>query len=199
MPINLKKGQKIDLTKGEPGLDKVHIGLGWDEVSQPKGFFATLLGGGSQPIDCDASVIMLQDDQYEEMVYFGKLKSFCQSIQHQGDNLTGEGEGDDEVITIDLKTVPKRFNRLVFVVNIYDAKKRGQDFGMIKNAFIRIVNPKTHVELIHFDLTENYQGYTTLIAGELYRSDNEWKFAATGEATTDANLSEITNRFRKIR
>lgn len=198
MPINLKKGQKIDLTKSEPGLSKVHVGLGWDEVSKPRGFFASLLGGG-QPIDCDASVIMLDNDQYDEMVYFGKLKSLCQSIHHQGDNLTGEGEGDDEVITIDLKTVPQRFNRLVFVVNIYDAKKRGQDFGMIRNAFIRIVNPKTHVELVHFDLTENYQGFTTLIAGELYRDGSEWKFGAIGEGTKDANLSEITNRYRRIR
>ncbi len=189
MAINLQKGQRIDLTKGNSHLNQIMVGLGWDPVSSHY----------SVDIDCDASVIMLQDDHFinrNDLIYFGNLTSDCGSIRHSGDNLTGEGEGDDESIMVDLKSVPQRYNRLIFVVNIYDCESRGQDFGMIQNAFIRVVNPQTNEELLRFNLTDNYGGLTTLVTGEIYRHNGEWKFAAIGNGTTDRNLSEIISRYR---
>src|SRR6185312_9234939 len=114
----------------------------------------SLLGGNTVNIDCDASVIMLENDKFADVVYFGKLQSDCKSIVHTGDNLTGEGHGDDEVINVDLQHVPSKFNKLIFVVNIYDCERRKQDFGMIRNAFIRIVNPQNNEELIRFNLSD---------------------------------------------
>ena len=201
MAINLQKGQKIDLTKGNAGLTKLLVGLGWDPVENPKkscGLLKSLFGGGSSKpnFDCDASVFMLDEKgKYKDLVYFGNLKSPCGSIQHQGDNLTGQGEGDDEQILVDLSKVPSDTHRLVFVVNIYDAEKRKQDFGMISNAFIRIVNQANNQELLKFNLSENYAGKTTLIAGEVYKHNGEWKFAALGESTTDIGLKALAQRY----
>ncbi|ACV61496.1 stress protein [Desulfofarcimen acetoxidans DSM 771] len=199
MAINLQKGQKIDLTKGNPGLAKIMVGLAWDPVESPKkgGLLGSLLGGGSKAnFDCDASVFMLDEKvKYKNLVYFGNLKSPCGSVQHMGDNLTGQGEGDDEQIFIDLSKVPAEIHRLVFVVNIYDCEKRKQDFGMIKNAYIRLVNQADNQELIRFNLSENYAGKTTLIAGEVYKHNGEWKFSAMGEATTDTGLKSLAQRY----
>ncbi|KGP90215.1 stress protein [Pontibacillus chungwhensis BH030062] len=203
MAISLQKGQRVDLTKSNPGLKKVMVGLGWDPVqnSGKKGGLLGALfggGGGGPEIDCDASVIMLKDDKFvhkSDLVYFGNLKSSDQSITHTGDNLTGAGEGDDEQVFINLDQVSAEYNKLVFVVNIYDAKKRNQDFGMIQNAFIRIQNDQNSEELIRFNLTDNHTGKTTLIPGELYRDGKEWKFAAVGEATNDVSLSEIVQKY----
>ncbi|KGX90690.1 stress protein [Pontibacillus halophilus JSM 076056 = DSM 19796] len=204
MAITLEKGQRVDLTKGNPGLSKVMVGLGWDPVQTQKngkgGLLGSLFGGGSKgpEIDCDASVIMLQDDKFvdkSDLVYFGKLKSDNGSVQHTGDNLTGEGDGDDEQVFVDLKDVPQKYNKLVFVVNIYDCKRRKQDFGMIENAFIRLQDTQKRDEMLRYNLSDDYSGRTTLIAGELYRQGNEWKFAAVGEGTTDASLSEIVQRY----
>lgn len=150
MGVNLQKGQRIDLTKGNAGLSQVMVGLGWDPVNQGSskgGLLGSLFGGGAKApnIDCDASVIMLQNDritQKEDLIYFGNKNSSCGSIQHAGDNITGDGDGDDEVIMVELNKIPDRYNKLVFVVNIYDCERRKQDFGMIQNAFIRIVNHK---------------------------------------------------------
>ncbi len=200
--INLQKGQKIDLTKGNPGLTKLLIGLGWDEAPRAggKGFLSGLLGGsGGSPIDCDASVIMLSANdkltQKAHLVYFGNLKSPEGSIQHTGDNLTGTGEGDDEQILVDLSRIPAEIQKVVFVVNIYDCQKRKQDFGLISNAFIRVANSATNQELCRFSLTDNYAGKTALICAEVYRYNNEWKFAAIGEGTTDASLGELVRRY----
>jgi stress response protein SCP2 len=202
--INLQKGQRIDLTKGNAGLNQIMVGLGWDPVNQssPKGggLFGGLFGGGAKTanIDCDASVILLQNDRIVnkgDLVYFGNKTSSCGSVRHSGDNLTGDGSGDDEVIMIDLKSVPERYNKLVFVVNIYDCEGRKQDFGMIQNAFIRIVNPQTKQELTRFNLTDNYGGLTTLVTGEIYRHNGEWKFNAIGDGTKDRNLSEVVARY----
>ncbi len=200
MAINLQKGQRIDLTKGNSDLNQIMVGLGWDPISQSSGgLFGSLFGrNNAAVIDCDASVIMLQNDRFvnqDDLVYFGKLRSNCNSVRHSGDNLTGEGDGDDEVIMVDLKSVPARYNKLVFVVNIYDAVNRRQDFGMIQNAYIRIMNPITNQELTRFNLTEQYSGLTTLITGEIYRYNGEWKFAAIGNGTSDRNLSEIVSRY----
>lgn len=200
--INLQKGQKIDLTKGNPGLSKIMVGLGWDEVAKSKssGFFSSLLGGKPAEIDCDASAIMLDSQNKlkskERLVYFGNLQSADKSVKHSGDNLTGGGEGDDEQINVDLSKVPSEVEKIVFVVNIYDCIKRKQDFGHIANAFIRVVNPVNGQEFCRYNLTENYSGKTSLIVAEVYRHTSEWKFAAIGEATNDASLTEIVRRYQ---
>ncbi|MFJ7953786.1 TerD family protein [Lysinibacillus sp. NPDC096418] len=204
MGINLQKGQRVDLTKGNAGLNKIKVGLGWDPVSQGKsgGFLGGLFsggGGGGRDVDCDASVLMLQEDKLragDDIVYFGKLVSKCNSIQHSGDNLTGDGDGDDEVITIELGSVPAQYNKLVFVVNIYDAAGRKQHFGMIQNAYIRVYDGTTGNELIRYNLTDNYSDLTTLVCGEIYRNGNEWKFAAVGNGTNDVKLGDVARRYQ---
>ncbi|PGZ94742.1 stress protein [Bacillus pseudomycoides] len=198
MPIILEKGQKIDLTKGKPGLTKLQVGLGWDPLEKSGGFLSSLFGSKTN-IDCDASVIMLENDRFlnkHDLIYFGNKLSSCGSIVHSGDNLTGEGAGDDETIFVELQKVPSRINRLIFVVNIYDCVNRRQDFGMIRNAYIRIQNPQTHEELVRYNLTDNYGGKTTLIAGEIYRDNGEWKFSAIGDGAQAKNLSEIVTRYQ---
>lgn len=203
--ISLQKGQKIDLTKGNPGLTKILVGLGWDEAQKPgktgKGFLGGLLSGGtSQAIDCDASAVMLDQKEKltrkERLVYFGNLQSPDGSVKHSGDNRTGDGEGDDEQIQLDLSKVPSDVFKIVFVVNIYDCIKRKQDFGLITNAFIRVVNPANGNELCRFNLSENYTGKTGLIIAEVYRHNTEWKFAAIGEGTLDGSLSELIRRYQ---
>ena len=133
MSINLKKGQKIDLRKSNPGLSAVRVGLGWDPVEQGGGgFLKSLFGSGKADIDCDASVFLLNGDSKPiDLIYFGNLRTRNDSIIHTGDNLTGEGEGDDEVILVDLDRIDPNVDKLLFVVNIYDCVIRGQDFGMI--------------------------------------------------------------------
>ncbi|MCO1601822.1 MULTISPECIES: TerD family protein [Desulfosporosinus] len=205
MGINLQKGQKIDLTKGNPGLSKIMVGLGWDEVSKPKsgGLLGGLFGGGSggsASIDCDASAILLDQQEKltskDRLVYFGNLQSGDKSVKHSGDNLTGAGDGDDEQINVELSSVPSSVQKIVFVVNIYDCIKRKQDFGLISNAFIRVVNPVNGQEFCRYNLTESYAGKTSLVVAEVYRHNNEWKFAAIGEGTNDASLSELIRRYQ---
>ncbi|MGM9948882.1 MAG: TerD family protein [Lysinibacillus sp.] len=203
MVVNLQKGQRVDLTKGNAGLNKIIVGLGWDPVEQKSGggFLSGLFGGGggsNANIDCDASVLMLQNDKLsrqEDVVYFGRKTSACNSVVHSGDNLTGDGDGDDEVITVDLNAVPAQFNKLVFVVNIYEAHSRQQHFGMIRNAYIRVVDPSTNNEIIRYNLSDDYQNQTALITGEIYRHNNEWKFGALGTGTQDKKLGEVCARF----
>lgn len=200
MSISLQKGQKVDLTKGNAGLSKIVVGLGWDTVqSSGGGLFKGLLGSKPANIDCDASAIMLDVNdklaRKEDLVYYGNLKSACGSVRHSGDNLTGDGDGDDEQITVELAKVPSNIQKIVFVVNIYDCIGRKQDFGMIRNAFIRIFNASNNQELVKFNLSDDYTGRTALIAGEIYRNSGEWKFAAIGEGTRDASLKDIVNKF----
>ena len=203
MAINLQKGQRVDLTKGNPGLTKILVGLGWDPVQSGGGgkLFGGLFGGGGATanVDCDASVIMLgANDKLQhnkDVIYFGNLRSNDGSVQHSGDNLTGDGDGDDEQIIIDLSSVPANIQKLVFVVNIYDCIKRKQHFGMIQNAFIRVVNPTTNQALLHYNLSDNYSGLTCLVTGEIYRHGNEWKFAAIGSGTNAASLSEVVRTY----
>ncbi|SHK30258.1 TerD family protein [Tepidibacter formicigenes] len=200
MAISLQKGQRIDLTKGNPGLSKIMVALGWDPAKKSAGgFLGSLFGGGTSAIDCDASVLMLNENgklaNKNDLIYFGNLKSKCASVKHSGDNLTGDGDGDDEQIFVELSKVPSNIHKLVFVVNIYDCVRRKQDFGHIGNAFIRIVNLSNNQEITRFNLTDDYSGKTTLIVGEVYRHNGEWKFAAIGEGTTDTSLSEISRRY----
>ncbi|MDE6833623.1 MAG: TerD family protein [Ruminococcus sp.] len=195
MAVSLMKGQKISLSKESAGLSVVTVGLGWDEVNKKKGFFSIK----KNDIDCDASAILLRNGSLvdkEDIVYFGHLKHNSGSVIHKGDNLTGAGEGDDEQITIDLARIPYDVSRIVFVVNIYQAVERKQHFGMIKNAFIRIVDNRNNIEICRYDLTEEYSGSMAMIFGEIYKQDNEWKFNAIGQGTPDSNLSELAGRFR---
>jgi stress response protein SCP2 len=207
LAISLQKGQRVDLTKGNPGLSKIMVGLGWDPVQSGKsgggGLFGGLFGGGGAGgganVDCDASVIMLgANDKIQnnkDVIYFGNLKSNDGSVQHSGDNLTGDGDGDDEQVMVDLSRVPQSVQKLVFVVNIYDCVKRKQHFGMIRNAFIRVVNPSNNNEMIRYNLSDDYSGQTSVVVGEIYRHNTEWKFAAVGTGTTAASLSEVVRSY----
>ena len=200
MPINLSKGQKISLTKENAGLSKIIVGLGWDEVRQSGGggFLSALFGTQPQAIDCDASAILLKNGKLcgkEDLVYFGNLRHKSDAVMHQGDNLTGAGDGDDEQIIVDLLRIPQEYDRIVIVVNIYKAVQRNQHFGMIENAFIRIVDARGNRELCKYNLSENYDGMTAMIFGEIYRHNGEWKFSAVGQATKDPGLGELANRF----
>lgn len=201
MAISLQKGQKIDLTKGNAGLSELIIGLGWDPVEQSGGggFLGGLFGNKKAEIDCDASVLLLDANgkfsNKDNIIYFNHLKSVCGSVTHLGDNLTGGGDGDDEQIIIQLQRVPSEIHKIVFVVNIYDCQKRKQDFGMIKNAFIRVVDKANLQEITRYNLTENYAGKTALIVGEVYRHQGEWKFGAIGESTQDFSLSAVVQRY----
>ncbi len=141
---------------------------------------------------------MLENGKFTDkknLIYFGNLKSRCGGVQHTGDNLTGDGAGDDEQIMIDLDKVPANIDKLVFVVNIYDCVRRKQDFGMIQNAFIRVVDQSNHEEMLKYNLRDNYAGRTSLITAEIYRSSSEWKFAAVGEGTNDTRLEDIISRY----
>ncbi|MBY0122704.1 TerD family protein [Bacillus sp. S/N-304-OC-R1] len=202
MAINLQKGQRVDLTKGNPGLSRILVGLGWDPVQNRGGggiLGALFGGGGGANIDCDASVIMLAENDKirsnSDVIYFGNLKSKDGSIQHTGDNLTGDGDGDDEQILIDLSRVPAQVHKLVFVVNIYDCVKRKQHFGMIQNAFIRIVNSANNQEMIHYNLSDDYSGKTCLVVGEIYRHGADWKFAAVGTGTSSPGLADVVRSY----
>ncbi|MDM5229515.1 TerD family protein [Cytobacillus sp. NJ13] len=201
MAINLQKGQRVDLTKGNPGLSKIMVGLGWDPVQKSGGggLLGSLFGGGGANIDCDASVIMLGENgklkSNKDVIYFGNLKSSDGSVQHSGDNLTGAGDGDDEQVMIDLSRVPAHVHKMVFVVNIYDSVKRKQHFGMIQNAFIRVVNSGNNQELIKYNLTDDYSGKTSLIVGEIYRHGSDWKFAAVGTGTASPGLSDVVRSY----
>ncbi|MEZ3446882.1 MAG: TerD family protein [Lachnospiraceae bacterium] len=196
MSVSLQKGQKVSLSKDNAGLAKVIVGLGWDEAKPAKrGFFAPK----PQPVDCDASAIMLTNGKLasprEDVVYFNNLKHKTGTVQHMGDNLTGAGEGDDEQIMIDLASVPQQYDKIVVVVTIYQAVQRKQHFGMIENAFIRIMDARNNTELCKYNLSENYDNMTAMIFGEIYRNNGEWKFNAVGQATTDPGLGELVNRF----
>lgn len=203
MAISLQKGQKIDLTKGNAGLSDLIVGLGWDPAEQSggSGLFKGFFGSKKIEIDCDASVILLDENGYftrkEHMIFFNNLKSPCGSVAHLGDNRTGGGDGDDEQVLIQLQKVPAEIHKIVFVVNIYDCQKRKQDFGMIKNAFIRVINKDNMQEITRFNLTEDYAGKTALIVGEVYRHKGEWKFAALGESTQDVSISAVVKRYTK--
>lgn len=201
MAINLSKGQKIDLTKDNQGLSALLVGLGWDEAQQKAGgFLSGLFGGGTPDIDCDASVLMLNKNgklgSKHNLIYYSNLRSRDGSVVHTGDNLTGAGEGDDEQVIVDLKKIPADIEKLVFVVNIYDCVRRKQDFGMIRNAFIRVVDSKNNKELLRYDLSENYAGMTSLVVAEIYRRDNEWKFGAIGQPTNDTSLKDLVAKYQ---
>lgn len=195
MSVKLQKGQKVSLSKERAGLSKIIVGLGWDEAPRKRGLF----GAKPADIDCDAFVLMLQDGKLadvKDIVYFGNLSHKSGSVIHTGDNLTGAGEGDDEQIIIELDKVPAAYDKLILAVNIYQADKRKQDFGMIQNAFIRLVDARNNEEMCIYNLTENYAGQTAMLFGELYRHNGEWKFGAVGMGTKDIGINEFAKRYR---
>ena len=174
MPINLSKGQKVDLTKGNPSLKNIMVGLGWD-VNQ----FDT---GGD--FDLDAAAFLLTDTgkvaDSNDFVFYGNLSHPSGSVQHMGDNLTGAGDGDDEQIKIDLSKVPANVTKIAFTVTIYESEARGQNFGQVNNAFIRIYNEENGEEMLRYDLGEDFSIETAAVFGELYKNGDEWKFNAIG-------------------
>lgn len=191
MSVNLVKGQKINLSKEVTGgLTKIMVGLGWDVVK--KGFF------GSKPdIDCDASAIILgKDGKYRTCVYYGDRSAESKCVYHHGDNLTGEGDGDDEQITVDLANITDKVEKIVFVVNIYNCVSRKQDFGLVKNAYIRLVDESTGKEICKYNLSDDYAGKTAMVFAEVYKKDGEWKFNAIGQGTNDSSISELIHRYK---
>ncbi|HAQ71557.1 MAG TPA: chemical-damaging agent resistance protein C [Flavobacteriales bacterium] len=174
MAINLTKSTSIDLTKKNPGLNNLHVGLGWD-ASDSNG----------NDIDCDVSVFMLNDlnkiPNEGSFVFYNNLKSGDGSIVHQGDNRTGEGEGDDEEVIIDLAKVSENVLQMLFVVTIHEADSSGQDFSMVQNAFIRVSNNSTGEELCRYELNESFSDSDSVQIGRVYRYDEEWSFEAMGD------------------
>lgn len=177
--ISLVKGENINLTKDNPGLSKVLLGLGWDAND-----------GSSHAFDLDAMLLALKADgkvrRDSDFVYYGNLTGVDGAVKHTGDNLTGAGDGDDEQIKVDLAAVPADIDRLTLLVDIYQAASRGnQNFGQVKNAFIRLVDEATGTEIVRYDLAEDFSRETTVLFADLYRNDGEWKFKALGTGSQD--------------
>ena len=172
--INLSKGQKIDLTKTNPGLTQVMIGLGWDINKYD----------GGHDFDLDAAAFLLDQNgkanSEDDFIFYNHKADAANSVVHAGDNLTGIGEGDDEVLTVDLSKVPANVARISFTVTIHEADTRNQNFGQVENAYIRVLNQANGEELLHFDLGEDFSIETAIIVAELYRHGSEWKFNAIG-------------------
>jgi tellurium resistance protein TerD len=174
MSVSLSKGGNVSLTKQAPGLTAVLVGLGWDARTTSGADF-----------DLDASALMVNpagrilSDQH--FIFFNNLTSPDGSVEHTGDNLTGEGDGDDEVIKVNLAAVPADVDKIVFTVSIYEADSRGQSFGQVRNAYIRVVNQADNAEITRYDLSEDASTETAMLFGELYRNSGEWKFRAVGQ------------------
>ena len=188
MPINLSKGQKVDLTKTNPGLKKVIVGLGWDVNAFDSG----------ADFDLDAAAFMVGANgkcpTEKDFIFYGNLKHPSESVEHMGDNLTGEGDGDDEQIKIDLSKVPANIEKIAFTVTIYEAEARRQNFGQVSNAFVRIFDENTGEELLRYDLGEDFSIETAVVFGELYKNGDEWKFNAIGSGY-QGGLAALCNMY----
>ncbi|QQZ27422.1 TerD family protein [Thiothrix subterranea] len=174
MALSLQKGGNLSLSKTDPSLTKILIGLGWDERSTD--------GAG---FDLDASAFLLTASGKvrgdADFIFYNQLKSTDGSVEHTGDNRTGQGDGDDESMKVDLSKVPADITKVAFTVTIHDAEARRQNFGQVANAFIRVVNDVTGTEIVRYDLAEDYSTETAMVFGELYRNNAEWKFRAVGQ------------------
>ena len=174
MTVVLQKGQNISLSQANATLNKLHVGLGWDKRDTKGAAF-----------DLDASAFLLDTNDKvhsdADFIFYNQLMSACGSVRHTGDNRTGSGEGDDEVILVDLERVPADVQKVVFVVTIHEAKRRWQHFGMVQNAYIRIANAEDRKELVRYNLTEEASIAASMVFGELYRHKDEWKFKAIGQ------------------
>ncbi len=198
MAVSLQKGQKVSLSKENPGLSRVVVGLGWDEAKPAKrGLFG--FGARTQAIDCDASALLCVDGKIQntkDVVFYNNLTHPSGAVKHMGDNLTGAGEGDDEQIVIDLDRVPEQYDRVVMCVTIYQARERNQQFGMIQNSFIRLVDARNNQEICRYNLSESYDGATAVVFGEVYRRNGEWKFNAMGQPLQVGGIAELVEHFR---
>lgn len=174
MAISLNKGGNLSLTKTDPTLSNLMVGLGWD--ARPTDGHA---------FDLDASAFMLKNDGKVrtdlDFIFYNQLRSSCGSVEHTGDNLTGQGEGDDESLVLQLNKIPADIERIAVAVTIHEAEARKQNFGQVSNAFIRVVNKDTGIEIARYDLTEDASIETAMIFGEIYRNNGEWKFKAVGQ------------------
>ncbi|SES26494.1 TerD family protein [Psychrobacillus sp. OK032] len=186
--INLSKGQKIDLTKTNPGLKNVLVGLGWD----------TNRYSGGNDFDLDASAFIVDGNgkafNEKSFIFYNNLQSEDGSVIHTGDNRTGVGDGDDEQLLVKLPLVPSVVQKVVFTVTIHDGEVRKQNFGQVSNAFIRIVNEDTNEEIVRYDLGEDFSIETALVVGEIYRHNTEWKFNAIGSGF-QGGLAALINEF----
>ena len=174
MAISLSKGGNVSLSKEDPNLKKVLVGLGWDVRATDGAAY-----------DLDASVFILNEQNKVRsdsgFIFYNNLRSSDGSVEHTGDNLTGEGEGDDEQVKVDLERVPPDVNKLVFSVTIHEGETRRQSFGQVSGAFIRVVNGESNSEIVRYDLSEDASTETTMLFGEVYRRGGEWKFRAVGQ------------------
>ncbi|RGC54611.1 TerD family protein [Agathobaculum butyriciproducens] len=174
MPINLSKGQKVSLSKEAPGMTHVMVGLGWD----------TNRYDGGNDFDLDASVFLTgvsgKCESDKDFIFYGNKEHPSGAVKHMGDNRTGDGEGDDEQIFVDLSAVPANIDKIAVTITIYDADKRRQNFGQVSNSYCRIVNDETGEEIVRYDLGEDFSIETAMVVGELYRNNGEWKFNAIG-------------------
>ena len=188
MPISLQKGQKVSLTKGNPGLKNVVVGIGWD-VNE----FDT---GGDFDLDTEAFFLteMGKVSNQNDFVFYGNLIHPSGAAQHMGDNLTGAGDGDDEQIKIDLSRVPSNIQKITITVTIHEAEMRRQNFGQVSNAFVRIFNEENGEELLRYDLGEDFSIETAAVFGELYKISNEWKFNAIGSGY-QGGLAALCNNY----
>lgn len=182
MAISLSKGGNLSLTKTDPNLNKLLIGLGWDERATSGAEF-----------DLDASVFLLAGNGRvrgdHDFIFYNQLKSDNGAVEHTGDNRTGQGDGDDEVIKVNLSLVPADVDKIMLTVTIHDAQARNQNFGQVANAFIRVVNEETGTEVVRFDLAEDYSIETARVFGEVYRHNSEWKFRAVGQGYSGGLLA----------
>lgn len=174
MGINLSKGQKVDLTKTNPGLVNVTVGLGWD----------TNKYDGGNDFDLDSSVFLLGNNgkcsSESDFIFYNNTTGAGGAVVHTGDNRTGDGDGDDEQVNINLSTVPASIEKIAFSITIHDAEARGQNFGQVSNSYVRILNSDSGEEIIRYDLGEDFSIETAVVVGELYRHNGEWKFNAIG-------------------
>ncbi len=187
MAISLSKGGNISLSKEAPNMDAMTVGLGWDTRATDGAAF-----------DLDAAAFMLTDSgkvaDDSGFIFYNQLKSADGSVEHTGDNKTGEGDGDDEQIKVQLSKVPANITKIAVTVTMHDAETLGHNFGMISNAFIRVVDTNTNAEIARYDLSEDASTNTAMIFGEIYRHNNEWKFKAVGQGF-DGGLKALANNF----
>ena len=191
MAVNLSKGQRISLEKVAPGLSEVFVGLGWD----------TNITDTGNDFDIDASVFLVNSNEKlisdNHFIFYNNLASpdANKSVEHLGDNRTGAGEGDDEVVKVKLKQVPEDVSKIVMTVTIHEAEKRQQNFGQVQNAFVRVVNAENQEEVVRYDLSEDFSVETALIMAEFYRKDGEWRVNAVG-AGYQGGLEALLNRYQ---
>ena len=187
MAVNLQKGGNVSLTKSEPGLKKINVGLGWD-----------LRATDGADFDLDASAFLLGESGKvrgdQDFIFYNNAKSSDGAVEHLGDNRTGEGEGDDEVVAVNLEGVPADVQKVVVAVTIHDAESRRQNFGMVQSAFIRVVNAENNNEIARYDLSEDASTEAAMVFGEVYRHNDEWKFRAVGQGF-DGGLGPLASNY----